>query len=193
MPRGSRTPFTPSSEKPTGNACRTVRPSPKKGSCAHQAVDIVCRNRAAAHIGAGFDQFALETARRHRKQHRLELHAGHSLRERNRLANRNLRVGEIDHRASFHAARLNQAHSDHIDGMARPRNVPFGRQASCVQRGKRPCWCRYPVPRPAPTGGDPSHLRGLDAVEAGHALPAAFVFSALSLQQIFPRLSGLLR
>src|ERR1700688_1592149 len=124
----------------------------------------------------------MQPATRYREQHGLNSDLGHALGQRDGMTHRLLAFGEVDHRAGLHAARLDLAVSDQLDGV--------GTAAQGVARRARP------QPRDHAgdlTGADierrhqrgallrhRARLRRLIAIKAGHASPA-FFFGFLSL------------
>ena len=67
-----------------------------------------------------------------------------------RLPDRLLGLGQIDHAAGFHAARAGMAEADHLDGMAPARQHLLRRMRPQPARsGRRSCSSRHRAPRPA--------------------------------------------
>src|SRR3984893_9651439 len=126
----------------------------------------------------------MQPATRYREQHGLNPNLGHALGQRDRMTHRLLAFGEVDHRAGLHAARLDLAVADQLDGVgtaaqgvarrARPQPRDHARDlagADIERRHQRGALLRHRA-----------RLRRLIALEAGHASPA-FFFGFLSLNR----------
>ena len=136
-------------------------------------------HRAAADIGGGFDQLALQPAAGDRQQHRFDPDLGHALGQRHRLAHRLLAFGEIDHRAGLDAARLDLAVADQFDRMAAAAQG-LVRRARLQPRDHAGDLAGADIERSHQRGALLRHrarLRRLVAIKAGHASPAFFLAS----------------
>src|SRR6185312_7161184 len=118
-----------------------------------------------------------------RQQYRLDANLGHALGQRYRLTHRLLAFGEIDHRTGLDAARLDLAVADqfHRMGSAAQR---LARRRRLQPRDHAGDLAGADIERRHQRGAlvvDGPCLRGLVAIEAGHASPAFFlVFLSLN-------------
>ncbi len=104
------------------------------------------------------------------------------------------RLADIDNRAGLHAARLNVADAQHLDGMAAPaQRDPGGGQD--FSRAIRQAILLVPTSRAATIAlrlcGNRPHFGREAAVETGHAAPA--FLGLLVFDEILTRLCGVFR
>src|SRR6266853_3646454 len=120
---------------------------------------------------------------RYRQQHGFDPDLGHAFGQRHRLAYRLFAFGQIDHRAAFYAARLDLAVANEFDGMAASAQGVV-RRARLQPRDHAGDLAGADIERSHQRGALLRHrarLRGLIAIEAGHASPAFFlVFLSLN-------------
>ena len=74
--------------------------------------DVVGSDRAAANVGRGLDQLALQPRPETDSNTEFDADLGHALGQRHRLTHHLLAFGEIDHRTGLDAARLDLAVAD---------------------------------------------------------------------------------
>ena len=85
-----------------------------------RAGDVAIGDAGAGDVDVDRIEFAAGPAGRHRQHHRFKLHRSVALGEIDGMAHRLLGLGQIDHGAGLHAARLGMTDAENLDAVAAP-------------------------------------------------------------------------